>query len=78
VGIRLIKTTFVYLGIIRNKTVMEYDKLIRAESIVKKQSVYELQEAIENIVGDMEEDGFELQDAKDYIQVLLNEILGDQ
>ena len=57
---------------------MEYDKLIRAESIVKKQSVYELQEAIENIVGDMEEDGFELQDAKDYIQVLLNEILGDQ
>jgi hypothetical protein len=58
--------------------VMEYDKLIRAESIVKKQSIFELQEAIENIVGDMEEDGFELQDAKDYIQVLLNEILGDQ
>ena len=57
---------------------MEYDKLIRAESIVKKQSVYELQEAIENIVGDMEEDGFELQDAKDYIQVLVNEVLGDQ
>lgn len=57
---------------------MEYDKLIRAESIVKKQSIFELQEAIENIVGDMEEDGFELQDAKDYIQVLLNEILGDQ
>jgi hypothetical protein len=58
--------------------VMEYDKLIRAESVVKKQSIFELQEAIENIVGDMEEDGFELQDAKDYIQVLLNEILGDQ
>ena len=57
---------------------MKYDKLIRAESIVKKQSIFELQEAIENIVGDMEEDGFELQDAKDYIQVLLNEILGDQ
>ena len=57
---------------------MEYDKLIRAESVVKKQSIFELQEAIENIVGDMEEDGFELQDAKDYIQVLLNEILGDQ
>jgi hypothetical protein len=58
--------------------IMEYDKLIRAESVVKKQSIFELQEAIENIVGDMEEDGFELQDAKDYIQVLLNEILGDQ
>ena len=57
---------------------MEYDKLERAESIVKKQSVYELQEAIQSIVDDMEEDGFELQDAKDYIQVLLNEILGDQ
>ena len=57
---------------------MEYDKLIRAESVVKKQSIFELQEAIENIVGDMEEYCFELQDAKDYIQVLLNEILGDQ
>jgi hypothetical protein len=58
--------------------VMEYDKLIRAESIVKKQSIFDLQEAIQSIVDDMEEDGFELKDAKDYIQVLLNEILGDQ
>jgi hypothetical protein len=58
--------------------VMEYDKLIRAESIVKKQSVYELQDAIQSIVDEMEDGGFKLQDAKDYIQVLLNEILGDQ
>jgi hypothetical protein len=58
--------------------VMEYDKLIRAESIVKKQSIFDLQEAIQSIVDDMEEDGFELKDTKDYIQVLLNEILGDQ
>ena len=57
---------------------MEYDKLIRAESIVKKQSVYELQDAIQNIVDEMEDGGFKLQDAKDYIQVLVNEILGDQ
>ena len=58
--------------------VMEYDKLIRAESIVKKQSVYELQDAIQSIVDEMEDGGFKLQDAKDYIQVLVNEILGDQ
>jgi hypothetical protein len=58
--------------------VMEYDKLMRVESIVKKQSIFDLQEAIQSIVDDMEEDGFELKDAKDYIQVLLNEILGDQ
>ena len=57
---------------------MEYDKLIRAESIVKKQSVYELQDAIQSIVDEMEDGDFKLQDAKDYIQVLLNEILGDQ
>jgi hypothetical protein len=57
---------------------MEYDKLMRIESIVKKQSIFDLQEAIQSIVDDMEEDGFELKDAKDYIQVLLNEILGDQ
>ena len=57
---------------------MEYDKLMRVESIVKKQSIFDLQEAIQSIVDDMEEDGFELKDTKDYIQVLLNEILGDQ
>jgi polyhydroxyalkanoate synthesis regulator phasin len=58
--------------------VMEYDKLIRAESIVNKQSIFDLQEAIQSIVDDMEDGDFKLQDAKDYIQVLLNEILGDQ
>jgi polyhydroxyalkanoate synthesis regulator phasin len=58
--------------------VMEYDKLIRAESIVNKQSIFDLQEAIQSIVDDMENGDFKLQDAKDYIQVLLNEILGDQ
>ena len=57
---------------------MEYDKLKRAESVVKKQSVYELQDAIQSIVDEMEDGGFKLQDAKDYIQVLVNEILGDQ
>ena len=57
---------------------MEYDKLKRAESVVKKQSVYELQDAIQSIVDEMEDGDLKLQDAKDYIQVLLNEILGDQ
>ena len=57
---------------------MEYDKLIRAESIVNKQSIFDLQEAIQSIVDDMEDGDFKLQDAKDYIQVLLDEILGDQ
>ena len=57
---------------------MEYDQLKRAESVVKKQSVYELQDAIQSIVDEMEDGDFKLQDAKDYIQVLLNEILGDQ
>jgi polyhydroxyalkanoate synthesis regulator phasin len=58
--------------------VMEYDKLMRAESIVNKQSIFDLQEAIQSIVDDMEDGDFKLQDAKDYIQVLLDEILGDQ
>ena len=57
---------------------MEYDKLKRAESVVKKQSVYELQDAIQSIVDEMEDGDLKLQDAKDYIQVLLNEILGYQ
>jgi hypothetical protein len=57
---------------------MEFEKLIRAEGIVKKQNIFDLQEAIQSIVDDMEEDGFELNDVKEFIQTQLNEILGDQ
>lgn len=56
---------------------MEFEKLIRAEGIIKKQSIFDLQEAIQSIVDDMEEDGFELKDVKEFIQVQLNEILGE-
>jgi len=62
---------------IQNIIIMEFEKLIRAEGIIKKQSIFDLQEAIQSIVDDMEEDGFELKDVKEFIQVQLNEILGE-
>ena len=57
---------------------MEYDKLKRIRMHSKRINVVELKDAIQSIVDDMEDGGFKLQDAKDYIQVLVNEVLGDQ
>ena len=58
--------------------VMEYDELKRIRMHLKRIDVVELKDAIQSIVDDMEDGGFKLQDAKDYIQVLVNEVLGDQ
>ena len=57
---------------------MEYDKLKRILMHSKRTDVVNLKDAIQSIVDDMEDGGFKLQDAKDYIQVLVNEVLGDQ
>jgi hypothetical protein len=55
---------------------MLYDKLMRAEGIVSKQNILDLQEAIQAITDQMEEDGFELSDVKEFIKENLDEILG--
>jgi hypothetical protein len=57
---------------------MEYDKLKRINMNTKRIDLVNLKDAIQSIVDDMEDGGFKLQDAKDYIQVLVNEVLGDQ
>ena len=57
---------------------MKFEQLMRAEGIVKKHTIIELQEIIQTIVDELEDDGFELSDVKEFIQVQLNEILGDQ
>ena len=55
---------------------MLYDKLMRAESIVSKQNILDLQESIQSIADQMLEDGFEYSDVKEFIKVQLEEILG--
>jgi hypothetical protein len=57
--------------------VMKFESLMRAEGVVNKIHLLELQEAIESIAQDMIEDGFEYSDVKKFIKVQLDEILGD-
>jgi len=57
---------------------MENDKLKRIKMHSKRIDVVNLKDSIQSIVDDMKDGGFKLQDAKDYIQVLVNEVLGDQ
>jgi len=56
---------------------MLYDKLMRAESIISKQNIFDLQEAIQAITDQMLDDGFEYRDVKEFIKVQLDEILGE-
>lgn len=57
---------------------MKFETLKRAEEVVDVLSLINLEEAIQEIIDQMEGDGFELKDVKEFIQVQLNEILGDQ
>ena len=55
---------------------MEFESLMRAEAVISKVNLLELQEVIERITEDMTEDGFEYSDVKEFIKVQLDEILG--
>lgn len=55
---------------------MKFEMLMRAESIVTKQNIFDLQESIQSITDQMLEDGFEYSDVKEFIKVQLEEILG--
>ena len=55
---------------------MKFETLMRVEGVVSKQNILDLQEAIQAITDQMEEDGFELSDVKEFIQVELEEMLG--
>jgi hypothetical protein len=50
---------------------------MRAESIVSKQNIFDLQEAIQAITDQMLEDGFEHSDVKEFLLVEINEMLGE-
>lgn len=56
---------------------MNFETLMRVESIVTKLNILELREAIQSITDQMLEDGFEYSDVKEFIKVQLDEILGE-
>ena len=56
---------------------MKIETLERAEMIISFTDVLALREAIENIADSMLNDGFEENDVREYIQVYLDDILGE-
>jgi hypothetical protein len=59
------------------RKIMNFETLMRAESVVTKLNILELREAIQSITDQMLEDGFEYSDVKEFLQVEINEILGE-
>jgi hypothetical protein len=55
---------------------MNYETLMRIDSIVAKQTILDLQESIQAIADQMEDDGFEPSDVKAFIKLQLDEMLG--
>jgi hypothetical protein len=56
---------------------MNFETLMRVESIVTKLSILELREAIQSITDQMLEDGFEHSDVKEFLLIEINEMLGE-
>ena len=56
---------------------MKFEALMRAENIVGKQALIEFQEIVEIMTDLMLEDGFEYNDAKEFLLHQLNELLGE-
>jgi hypothetical protein len=56
---------------------MTLETLDRIEALINPHVILVLKEVINNISDNMLEDGFEYEDVKKYIQVHLDEILGE-
>ena len=57
---------------------LNYETIERIEGLIDQKELQRFKESIQYIAGDLEDEGFELQDVKKYLQMELNELLGDQ
>jgi uncharacterized protein (UPF0335 family) len=57
---------------------LNYATIERIEGLIDQKELQRFKESIQYITGDLEDEGFELQDVKKYLQMELNELLGDQ
>jgi hypothetical protein len=59
-------------------TKLSYETIERIEGLIDQKELQRFKESIQYIAGDLEDEGFELSDVKAYLQMELNELLGDQ
>jgi hypothetical protein len=57
---------------------LSYETIERIEGLIDQKELQRFKESIQYIAGDLEDEGFELSDVKAYLQMELNELLGDQ
>jgi hypothetical protein len=57
---------------------LNYATIERIEGLIDQKELQRFKESIQYIAGDLEDEGFELSDVKKYLQMELNELLGDQ
>jgi hypothetical protein len=57
---------------------MNLETIERIEGLINLKELMRFKESIQSITDGLEEEGFELQDVKKYLQMELNELLGDQ
>jgi hypothetical protein len=57
---------------------LNYATIERIEGLIDQKELQRFKESIQYIAGDLEDEGFELSDIKKYLQMELNELLGDQ
>ena len=57
---------------------LDYEVLERIEGLVDLRELNSFKESIQAIVDDLEDEGFSFSEIRAYIQLELNELLGDQ
>jgi hypothetical protein len=57
---------------------VDIEVIERIDQLINLKELERFKESIQNITDDLEEEMFELSDVKAYLQLVLNEILGDQ
>ena len=62
----------------KDMTKLSYETIERIEGLIDQKELQRFKESIQYIAGDLEDEGFELSDVKAYLQMELNELLGDQ
>ena len=60
------------------KANLDYETIKMIEGLINLKELQRFKDSIQSIADDLEEEMFELSDVKAYLQMELNELLGDQ
>ena len=56
---------------------MEFEKFVEVEKVVGKLSIFDFQESVQTIANTMLDEGFEYSDIRKFLNVYLDEMLGN-